>query len=101
MTAEDIRTVRFAMALRGYRMSDVDWAIERMADEVERLRAQVSRLSANTEASRLSGDAVEGARDDARGVAEPADGPELDPDPHGESDGAAQQDPAMGAGVRT
>ena len=28
MSAEDVRRVRFAMALRGYRMSDVDWALE-------------------------------------------------------------------------
>ncbi len=46
MTAEDIRKVRFPMALRGYRMSDVDWALERMAEEVDRLRADVTRLSA-------------------------------------------------------
>ena len=45
MTAEDVRRVRFAMALRGYRMSDVDWALDRMADEVERLRGKVAALS--------------------------------------------------------
>ena len=45
MSADDIRTVRFAMALRGYRMSDVDWALERMADEVERLTARIAELS--------------------------------------------------------
>ncbi len=45
MTAEDIRKVRFPMALRGYRMSDVDWALERMAEEVDRLRAKITRLS--------------------------------------------------------
>ncbi len=45
MTAEDVRRVRFAMALRGYRMGDVDWALERMADEVERLRGKVALLT--------------------------------------------------------
>jgi DivIVA domain-containing protein len=45
MTAEDVRKVRFAMALRGYRMSDVDWALERMAGELDRLRTQVAELS--------------------------------------------------------
>jgi len=44
MTADDVRKVRFAMALRGYRMSDVDWALERMAGELDRLRAQVAEL---------------------------------------------------------
>jgi len=45
MTADDVRTVRFAMALRGYRMSDVDWALDRMADEVDRLRGRIAALS--------------------------------------------------------
>jgi len=38
----DIRKVKFAMALRGYRMSDVDWALERMADEIDRLRQELA-----------------------------------------------------------
>lgn len=42
MTGADVRRVRFPMALRGYRMSDVDWALERMADELDRLRTDVS-----------------------------------------------------------
>jgi DivIVA domain-containing protein len=45
MTAEDVRKVRFAIALRGYRMSDVDWALERMAGELDRLRTQLADLS--------------------------------------------------------
>jgi len=45
MSGEDVRRVRFAMALRGYRMSDVDWALDRMADELERLRGKVAALS--------------------------------------------------------
>jgi DivIVA domain-containing protein len=45
MTADDVRKVRFAMALRGYRMSDVDWALERMAAELDRLRGQLAELS--------------------------------------------------------
>jgi DivIVA domain-containing protein len=45
MTADDVRKVRFAMALRGYRMGDVDWALERMADEVDRLRGKLAALT--------------------------------------------------------
>jgi len=45
LTGQDVRKVRFAMALRGYRMSDVDWALERMADELDSLRTQVAALS--------------------------------------------------------
>src|SRR5690348_17099648 len=43
MTGQDVRSVRFAMALRGYRMSDVDWALERMATEIDSLRAQLDQ----------------------------------------------------------
>ena len=45
LAAQDVRKVRFAMALRGYRMSDVDWALDKMADEIDRLRAEVAALS--------------------------------------------------------
>ena len=34
--------MRFAMAWRGYRMSDVDWALERMANELDAVRAQLA-----------------------------------------------------------
>ncbi len=50
MTAEDLRRVRFPMALRGYRMSDVDWALERAADELDRLQADISRLTGDSAA---------------------------------------------------
>ena len=56
LSAQDVRKVRFAMALRGYRMSDVDWALEKMADELERLRAEVDALSGSASSrSALSG----------------------------------------------
>lgn len=42
VTGQDVRSLRFAMALRGYRMSDVDWALERMATELDRLRGQLA-----------------------------------------------------------
>jgi len=48
MTADDVRRVRFAMALRGYRMGDVDWALDRMADEVERLRGRLATLTGDS-----------------------------------------------------
>lgn len=44
VTAQDVRKVRFALALRGYRMSDVDWTLERVADEITRLRAEIVTL---------------------------------------------------------
>lgn len=34
----DVRDLRFQQVLRGYRMAEVDWALERLAGEVDRLR---------------------------------------------------------------
>ena len=42
---EDVRGVRFGLALRGYRMSDVDWTLDRLADELDRLHRTVSELT--------------------------------------------------------
>ncbi len=39
----DVRRVRFALALRGYRMSDVDWTLDRLADELDRTRQQLAQ----------------------------------------------------------
>lgn len=41
-----VREVRFGLALRGYRMSDVDWTLERLADEIDLLRSQLPPESA-------------------------------------------------------
>jgi DivIVA domain-containing protein len=42
----DVRRVRFALALRGYRMSDVDWTLDRLADELDRARRELAEVSA-------------------------------------------------------
>lgn len=44
ITGEHIDKVRFALALRGYRMSDVDWTLHRLGAEVDRLRTAVTDL---------------------------------------------------------
>lgn len=46
----DVRRVRFALALRGYRMSDVDWTLERLADELDRTRQELAEVSATVAA---------------------------------------------------
>jgi DivIVA domain-containing protein len=43
----DVRDVRFALAVRGYRMSDVDWTLERLADELDRTKARLAELEPN------------------------------------------------------
>jgi DivIVA domain-containing protein len=43
-TGDDIRAVRFQQVLRGYKMTEVDWVLERLGTEVDRLRARVAEL---------------------------------------------------------
>lgn len=38
ITAEDVRGVRFSTAMRGYRVSEVDEVLERLAREIDALR---------------------------------------------------------------
>ena len=40
VTSEDVRKIRFALALRGYRMSDVDWTLERLSEQIDVLRRE-------------------------------------------------------------
>lgn len=46
ITGQDLRSVRFALVLRGYRMSEVDWVLQRAAAEVDALRARLDELEA-------------------------------------------------------
>ena len=56
LTGQDVRSVRFAMALRGYRMSDVDWALERLATELDGLRTQLAERAADPDAVTVPAD---------------------------------------------
>ena len=51
LTAEDLRHVRFTTALRGYRMSEVDALLERLAIELEQARAEARRLQGGPDPS--------------------------------------------------
>ncbi|MCX2952099.1 DivIVA domain-containing protein [Lentzea sp. NEAU-D7] len=44
ITADDIRELKFQQVFRGYKMTEVDWALQRLATEVETLRARVREL---------------------------------------------------------
>jgi DivIVA domain-containing protein len=46
VTAEDLRKIRFQMVLRGYKMSEVDWVLDRLGTELDELRARVGDLEA-------------------------------------------------------
>lgn len=40
-----VRELRFPQAVRGYRMGDVDWVLERLADELDRVGAERDGLA--------------------------------------------------------
>lgn len=44
ITADDVRELKFQQVFRGYKMTEVDWALQRLATEVETLRARVAEL---------------------------------------------------------
>jgi DivIVA domain-containing protein len=48
LTGGDVRDLRFQQALRGYKCSEVDWALERLAAEVDALRARVAIMELGT-----------------------------------------------------
>jgi DivIVA domain-containing protein len=43
---DDVRGLRFQQAVRGYRMDEVDWVLDRLADELDRTGAQRDGLAA-------------------------------------------------------
>ena len=44
LAGHDVRGLRFQTTLRGYKMSEVDWALARLADEVDQLRARLEAV---------------------------------------------------------
>ncbi|AYA25621.1 MULTISPECIES: DivIVA domain-containing protein [Rhodococcus] len=56
VTGTDIRDLRFQQTVRGYKMSEVDWALDRLAREVDDLRVRLADAEA-----RAAGEPVDGA----------------------------------------
>ena len=48
ITGDDVRVLRFQQAVRGYRMSEVDWALGRLAGELDGLRGRLAELEAQS-----------------------------------------------------
>jgi DivIVA domain-containing protein len=44
VTGDDVRALRFQQVVRGYKMSEVDWVLRRLAEELDQLRARVAEL---------------------------------------------------------
>ncbi len=46
ISAYHVRALKFPLALRGYRMTEVDWVLDRLAGELERAETERDRLVA-------------------------------------------------------
>ncbi|SNS88785.1 DivIVA domain-containing protein [Rhodococcoides kyotonense] len=42
VTGDDVRALRFQQTLRGYKPSEVDWALDRLGKEIDQLRARLA-----------------------------------------------------------
>jgi DivIVA domain-containing protein len=72
MAGDDVDAVRFAVAVRGYRMDEVDDVLDRLADDITLRDARIAELE-----SRL-GDPDPGPAPDRGGWVEPSPVPETD-----------------------
>ncbi|GAB20863.1 hypothetical protein GOEFS_132_00940 [Gordonia effusa NBRC 100432] len=64
ITGDDVRAVRFRLVARGYRQSDVDWTLEKLARELDELRSLTQTLQAREAADGAAGQASAQANDD-------------------------------------
>ncbi|MCW4355115.1 DivIVA domain-containing protein [Hoyosella sp. YIM 151337] len=42
VSGDDVRALKFQQALRGYKAAEVDWALDRLAAEIDVLRAELA-----------------------------------------------------------
>ena len=65
-----MRDLRFQQTLRGYKCSEVDWALERLAAEVDALRARVDAMEGGEARPAVEAAAV--LRTNGNGLADPS-----------------------------
>jgi DivIVA domain-containing protein len=46
ITGADVEALKFSQTVRGYKVAEVDWALDRLGQEVDQLRGQVAALRA-------------------------------------------------------
>jgi DivIVA domain-containing protein len=66
IAGEHVRELRFPQAVRGYRMTEVDWVLDRLAEELDRVGAERDGLLgrvAELEQDREQGDGERVTRD--------------------------------------
>ncbi|MDD7937766.1 DivIVA domain-containing protein [Actinomycetospora lutea] len=82
LTGGDVRDLRFQQTLRGYKCSEVDWALERLAAEVDALRARVDAMESGGDPARPAAEPAEVVRTNGTGTADGlADPSPTDPTP--------------------
>ena len=65
LTGADVRELRFQQAARGYKCSEVDWALERLGAEVDALQARLEVLTASAPGRETAAPAVPAVPSDA------------------------------------
>ncbi|WP_051580416.1 DivIVA domain-containing protein [Pseudonocardia acaciae] len=50
LRADDVRALRFQQAIRGYKMAEVDWALERLAGELDRAAGELEQVTGERDA---------------------------------------------------
>jgi len=76
VTGSDVDAVKFTQVLRGYKASEVDWVLDRLARELEALRGQLAAVHAASAAKAAKASQASWASDAEAAEAE-ADGLEL------------------------
>ncbi|OBJ03107.1 DivIVA domain-containing protein [Mycobacterium sp. 1465703.0] len=56
VTGSDVDAVKFTQVLRGYKTSEVDWVLDRLARELEALRGQLATVQATPGAEQQADD---------------------------------------------
>jgi DivIVA domain-containing protein len=67
VTAEDVRALRISVAVRGYRMTEVDWLLDQFAQTLDERDEEIAALRARLAERREhpAGETQEGTRRDA------------------------------------
>ncbi|MFD6893341.1 DivIVA domain-containing protein [Rhodococcus sp. NPDC060086] len=74
VTGTDVRDLRFQQTLRGYKMGEVDWALDRLAREIDELRGRIEEYEGSAE---TLGDDAPVSDAPVPAVDEPGDDPEV------------------------
>ncbi|WP_409332692.1 DivIVA domain-containing protein [Trujillonella humicola] len=84
VTGDDVRALRMSVAVRGYRMSEVDWLLDQLAGALEERDAEIAALRV-----RAGGVDDGGAGSDrAAPTPTPQQGPDTSPNGNGANPGA-------------